>query len=63
MKLLKSLNLNVARFMPQQKISIRGMHCRSCELLLEDAIGGVQGVNKVRLDYKKGCAITGLFMF
>ena len=32
------------------------MHCRSCELLLEDAIGGVQGVTKVKVDFRKGCA-------
>lgn len=32
------------------------MHCRSCELLLEDAIGGVQGVTKVKVDFRKGRA-------
>ena len=40
----------------QKNIPIRGMHCRSCELLLEDAIGGVQGVTKVKVDFRKGCA-------
>jgi sulfite exporter TauE/SafE/copper chaperone CopZ len=29
------------------------MHCRSCELLLEDKIGQVQGVTKVKVNYKK----------
>lgn len=32
------------------------MHCRSCELLLEDAIAGVQGVTKVKVDFRKGHA-------
>lgn len=34
------------------------MHCRSCELLLEQSIGSVQGVTKVKVDYRKGCAIV-----
>lgn len=42
--------------MPQQIIPIRGMHCRSCEMLLEDSIGGVQGVTKVKVDFRKGRA-------
>ena len=43
--------------MQQKKISIAGMHCRSCELLLTDALSDVSGVKKVRVDYKKGCAV------
>ncbi len=42
--------------MHQKIVPIRGMHCRSCELLLEDAIGGVQGVAKVKVDFRKGRA-------
>lgn len=42
--------------MHQKIIPIRGMHCRSCELLLEDAIGAVQGVSKVSVDFRKGRA-------
>lgn len=42
--------------MPQQIIPIRGMHCRSCEILLEDSIGGVQGVTKVKVEFRKGRA-------
>ncbi len=42
--------------MHQKIVPIRGMHCRSCELLLEDAIGGVQGVTKVKVDFRKGRA-------
>ena len=33
------------------------MHCRSCELLLEEAIGGVYGVTSVRVDFRKGRAV------
>jgi sulfite exporter TauE/SafE/copper chaperone CopZ len=41
----------------QKIVPIRGMHCRSCELLLEDAIGGIQGVTKVKVDFSKGRAV------
>jgi sulfite exporter TauE/SafE/copper chaperone CopZ len=37
-------------------LDIKGMHCRSCEILLEDNIGEVGGVKKVRTNYKKGIA-------
>lgn len=42
--------------MHQKIVPIRGMHCRSCELLLEDAIAGVDGVDKVKVDFRKGRA-------
>lgn len=42
--------------MHQKIVPIRGMHCRSCELLLEDSLGGVQGVSKVKVDFRKGRA-------
>jgi sulfite exporter TauE/SafE/copper chaperone CopZ len=42
--------------MHKKHLPIRGMHCRSCELLLEDAIGNIQGVSKVKVDFRKGCA-------
>lgn len=44
--------------MQQQTVSIAGMHCRSCELILTDAILDVPGVKKVHVDYKKGCAVV-----
>ena len=44
--------------MPHQKIylDIKGMHCRSCEILLERDIAKVEGVKKVKTDHKKGKA-------
>lgn len=38
----------------QKTLPIRGMHCRSCELLLEDALGTIQGVTRVKGDFRKG---------
>lgn len=42
--------------MHQKIVPIRGMHCRSCELLLEDRLGEIQGVKKVKVDFRKGRA-------
>ncbi len=39
-------------------VPIKGMHCRSCELLLEDKIGQVQGVRDVKVDHRKGEAVV-----
>ncbi len=37
-------------------INIKGMHCRSCELLIEDELSQVRGVKKVVANEKKGVA-------
>lgn len=42
--------------MHQKIVPIRGMHCRSCELLLEDSLGEIQGIKKVKVDFRKGRA-------
>ncbi len=36
------------------ELSVRGMHCKSCEVLLADVVGEVPGVSNVRADTKKG---------
>jgi uncharacterized protein len=38
-------------------VPIKGMHCRSCELLIEDELESVSGVTKVDVSFKKGCAV------
>lgn len=43
--------------MPQKKVSIAGMHCRSCEILLEEELGNVPGVSRVDVNHKKGSAV------
>lgn len=37
-------------------LEIKGMHCRSCEIVLEQNIGKVKGVREVKVNYKKGIA-------
>jgi len=38
-------------------INIKGMHCRSCELLIEDELAQVKGIKKVIANEKRGEAI------
>lgn len=42
--------------MSKQKIHIKGMHCRSCEILIEDELSKVKGVKKVYVNHKTGVA-------
>ena len=37
-------------------VPIKGMHCRSCELLIEDELKNIPGVKKVDVSHKKACA-------
>ncbi len=34
--------------------NVKGMHCASCEVLLSDVIGEIQGVEQVSVSYKQG---------
>ncbi|MBW3004062.1 cation transporter [Candidatus Woesearchaeota archaeon] len=36
------------------RIMTKGMHCTSCEMLVKDALGDVDGVNEVQVSHKKG---------
>ncbi len=38
----------------ERKIKVGGMHCRSCEMLLDDSISEIRGVESVAADCKKG---------
>jgi len=37
-------------------VPIKGMHCRSCELLIEDELKNIPSVKKVDVSHKKACA-------
>lgn len=41
----------------KEVIHVKGMHCRSCEVLIEDKIKGIVGVRKVFASTKKGTAV------
>lgn len=40
-------------------LPIAGMHCRSCELLIDEHLREVPGVKTVRVKYQKGQAVVG----
>jgi copper chaperone CopZ len=42
--------------MNKQKVHIKGMHCRSCELLIEDELKKVPGVTTVSVNHQTGIA-------
>lgn len=43
--------------MNRKTIPIKGMHCRSCEILIEDELSHIPGVIEVEVNQKKGEAI------
>jgi len=42
--------------MPQITIPIRGMHCKSCEILVEKSLKNIPGVKNVDVNYRNGIA-------
>jgi uncharacterized protein len=42
--------------MKKTTVNIAGMHCRSCEILIEDKLQALNGVVKTVVDHKKGTA-------
>jgi len=39
-------------------IIVKGMHCKSCDMLVEDSLGDLSGVKSVKSDYKLGKVIV-----
>ena len=40
--------------MAKMAFKVKGMHCSSCEKLLQMDIGDIEGVKSVKADWKKG---------
>lgn len=40
--------------MEKIRLSVEGMHCSSCELLISDSLKELNGVKNVNVDYKLG---------
>lgn len=45
--------------MANTRIKTKGMHCYSCEQLLKQSLGEIQGVNKVSASYESGEVFVG----
>lgn len=41
-------------------LNIKGMHCASCEIIIQESLEAMDGVNSAYLDFKKG---TGMIDF
>ena len=38
----------------EKTIKVKGMHCKSCEMLIGDSVSEIRGVEGVKADHKKG---------
>jgi copper chaperone CopZ len=38
----------------KRRLAIKGMHCRSCEMLITDSLMEMDGVSKTKVDHEKG---------
>lgn len=42
----------------ETEFNVKGMHCKSCEMLIEDALMDLKGVKKVNIDHKTGVVLV-----
>jgi copper chaperone CopZ len=42
--------------MKKIKLDVKGMHCKSCEMLIQESVYEVNGIINVKADHKKGYA-------
>jgi copper ion binding protein len=40
--------------MKKIKFNVKGMHCKSCEMLISESVSEIKGVKSVKADHKKG---------
>ncbi|MCL6096655.1 MAG: sulfite exporter TauE/SafE family protein [Patescibacteria group bacterium] len=53
----QNFSTNKQSFSPNKtKVPIKGMHCTSCEILIEDELLTVEGVQSVKMSYREGSA-------
>ncbi len=46
--------------MKEMTFHVKGMHCSSCEALVQDAVSDIDGVSKVVASRKKGTVLVTL---
>ena len=44
----------MAEKIERKKLTVKGMHCKSCEALITDSVMKIDGVSRFRVDYSKG---------
>ena len=40
--------------MEKRNLTIKGMHCKSCEIVITDSVMKIDGVERFKVDYGKG---------
>jgi copper ion binding protein len=36
------------------RFNVKGMHCRSCEMLIQESVSEIDGVESIEADHRKG---------
>ena len=44
----------------EKTIKVKGMHCKSCEILVADSVSEISGVESVKADSKKGIVVVNV---
>ena len=44
----------ISQWTMESKINVKGMHCKSCDMLVEDSLGDLKGVKSVQSLHKEG---------
>ncbi|MBS3069165.1 heavy-metal-associated domain-containing protein [Candidatus Micrarchaeota archaeon] len=42
----------------EEKFSVKGMHCKSCEEMLKMDIGELAGVKEIKADFRSGSVVV-----
>ncbi|MBT3463580.1 heavy-metal-associated domain-containing protein [archaeon] len=40
--------------MEKIKLSVKGMHCKACEMLIEDGLSETEGIDKTNISHEEG---------
>ena len=43
----------------EKKFKVKGMHCKSCEMLIKDELEEMDSVNVIKISYKTGEVLVG----
>ncbi|MBI4052847.1 MAG: heavy-metal-associated domain-containing protein [Candidatus Diapherotrites archaeon] len=44
----------------EKMIKVKGMHCKSCEILVADSVSEISGVESVKADSRKGTVVVNV---
>ncbi len=44
--------------MKMLRFNVKGMHCKSCEIVIDDAVENLKGISSVISDHRKGTVLV-----